>query len=281
MSCLRLDPALACAIALVPLSFLALSPPATAQRVEQSVQCVIHPSVEVQLGSATVGLLSEITVERGHHVRQGDIVAQLESSVQVVELTMAELRASSNIESEIARTRADLTELRGARIEELYARQIATAEQYEELQAERRLVALETERAAIEARAAQLERDRAETMLGLRRIRSPIDGIVVERLLSPGEFVHQDAPVLRLAQIDPLHVEAYLPAAMLHAVKEGMVATVYPQEPVGGAHVAEVAVVDQIIDAASSTFGVRLELPNPDGAIRAGLRCDVAFHAAP
>ena len=262
-------------------AFLALSAPTGAQAVEPRVQCVIHPSMEIQLGSATVGLLSEVAVERGQHVRQGEIVARLESSVQEVEVTMAELRASSNIEVEIARTRADLTELRGARIEQLYTRQIATEEQYQELQAERRLVTLETERAAIEARAALLERERAETMLGLRQIRSPIDGIVVERLLSPGEFVHQDAPVLRLAQIDPLHVEAYLPTAMLHTVEEGMTATVYLQEPVGGAHPAEVVVVDQIIDAASSTFGVRLELPNPDSTIRAGLRCELALRAEP
>ena len=249
----------------------------TATALEARQQCVIHPSMEIRLSSATVGLLTDVPVERGEPVQQGQILARLESSVQEVELSLATLRASSNIELEIARARAELTETRGARIEELFARQVATEAQFEELQAERRLVALETERAALEAEAAQMERDRAARLLSLRQIRSPINGIVVERMLSPGEFVHQDAPVLHLAQIDPLHVEAFLPASMLNAVSVGTQATVFPQEPLGGSYEATVVVVDQVVDAASSTFGIRLVLPNPDGTISAGLRCEVAF----
>ncbi|NYS26006.1 efflux RND transporter periplasmic adaptor subunit [Rhodobacteraceae bacterium 2376] len=258
-------------------TLLALLHGGTVAALETRQQCVIHPSMEIRLSSATVGLLTEVPVERGETVQEGQILARLESSVQEVELSMATLRAGSNIELEIARARAELTETRGARIEELFARQVATEAQYEELQAERRLVALETERAALEAEAALMERDRAERLLALRQIRSPINGIVVERMLSPGEFVHQDAPVLHLARIDPLHVEAYLPASMLNAVSVGTEATVFPQEPVGGAYQAVVVVVDQVVDAASSTFGIRLALPNPDTKISAGLRCEVAF----
>jgi multidrug efflux pump subunit AcrA (membrane-fusion protein) len=38
-----------------------------------------------------------------------------------------------------------------------------------------------------------------------------------------------------------------------------------------------VIVVDPVVDAASGTFGVRLELPNPEHAIPAGLKCRVRF----
>jgi hypothetical protein len=40
-----------------------------------------------------------------------------------------------------------------------------------------------------------------------------------------------------------------------------------------------VTVVDRVFDAASSTFGVRLELPNPDYSLPAGLRCRIRFLA--
>ena len=40
-------------------------------------------------------------------------------------------------------------------------------------------------------------------------------------------------------------------------------------------HVAVVKTVDRVIDAATNTFRVRLELPNPGGALPAGLRCKV------
>jgi membrane fusion protein, multidrug efflux system len=58
------------------------------------------------------------------------------------------------------------------------------------------------------------------------------------------------------------------------------VARVFPQAPIGGEYEARVLVVDPLLDPASGTFGVRLELPNPEGRLQAGLRCEVTFTPA-
>ena len=50
-----------------------------------------------------------------------------------------------------------------------------------------------------------------------------------------------------------------------------------PERPIGGSYSAVVKVVDRVIDAASGTFGVRLELPNRERKIPAGVRCRVRF----
>jgi hypothetical protein len=50
---------------------------------------------------------------------------------------------------------------------------------------------------------------------------------------------------------------------------------------VGGKHKAQVKSLDRVIDAGSGTFGVRLELANPDFQIPAGLNCRVRFPAEP
>ena len=50
-----------------------------------------------------------------------------------------------------------------------------------------------------------------------------------------------------------------------------------PEAPIGGQYTAEVKIVDRVIDAASGTFGVRLELPNPGYRLQAGLKCKVIF----
>ena len=60
-------------------------------------------------------------------------------------------------------------------------------------------------------------------------------------------------------------------------IKIGMTADVRPEAPIDGVFKAKVTVVDKVIDAASSTFGVRLEIPNRDLALPAGLRCNVEF----
>jgi multidrug efflux pump subunit AcrA (membrane-fusion protein) len=125
-------------------------------------------------------------------------------------------------------------------------------------------------------RLAELDLQRASVVLALRTIRSPITGVVVERLLSPGEFVSQ-AAILKIARIDPLRVEVFVPVAMLGRVRLGMLGEVRPEPPVNGVYEARVTIVDRVVDAASGTFGVRLELPNPDYRLPAGLKCKVRF----
>ena len=56
-----------------------------------------------------------------------------------------------------------------------------------------------------------------------------------------------------------------------------MVAEVRPEKPGGGVLEASVKIVDRVVDAASGTFGVRLELPNPEYRLSAGLKCKVTF----
>jgi multidrug efflux pump subunit AcrA (membrane-fusion protein) len=47
-----------------------------------------------------------------------------------------------------------------------------------------------------------------------------------------------------------------------------------------GTYSARITVIDRVIDAASGTFRIRLELPNPKNEIPAGLRCKVKFPGA-
>ena len=78
-------------------------------------------------------------------------------------------------------------------------------------------------------------------------------------------------------QIDPLRVEAALPVEAFGQVRVGMTGTVEWETAVSDPHVAQVTVVDPIVDAASGTIGVRLELPNPDTRLPAGTKCWVTF----
>ena len=116
-------------------------------------------------------------------------------------------------------------------------------------------------------------------MLALRTIRSPVNGVVVEVMRKAGEFgaITFKDPIMKLAEIDPLHVEAILPASMYGKVKRGQRAVVVPETAIGGRYEIPVSIVDPVIDAASGTLGVRLELPNRKGAIPAGVRCRVQF----
>jgi multidrug efflux pump subunit AcrA (membrane-fusion protein) len=82
-----------------------------------------------------------------------------------------------------------------------------------------------------------------------------------------------NAFILKLAQIDLLRVKVIVPLAYYRRVKLGQRAEVIPEKPLEGHYPATISVVDKVIDAASGTFQVRMDLPNPKGALPGGVRC--------
>jgi multidrug resistance efflux pump len=70
---------------------------------------------------------------------------------------------------------------------------------------------------------AELEVKRAEEVLAQRAIHSPVNGVVVALLLHPGELAssNQKDPILRLMEIDPLHVELVLPVSQFGKIRRG------------------------------------------------------------
>ena len=123
----------------------------------------------------------------------------------------------------------------------------------------------------------RLDLDRSRAALSLRTIESPVTGLVMRRGLAAGEYVHQEASIATLAELDPLHVEVFLPSGLFPRLSVGMTATVRPAPPIGGAYPAEVTVIDRVFDATSNTVGLRLSLPNPGSRIPGGQRCSVEF----
>jgi RND family efflux transporter MFP subunit len=240
--------------------------------------CVMNPFLTVKLGSPVPSVLSELLVDRGDAVKKGQAVARIESSVERAAVAVNEVRASS--EAEIEAKKALLEAKNGVfkRKTELQSHNIGSTQDVETAQADYNVAKQDVALAELNKKMAELELARSRAMLEQRTIRSPIDGVIVERTLGPGEYVRQDATIVTVASIQPLNVETYLPVRYFGELKVGDMAVVHPDEPVGGDHDARVSIVDEVFDAASGTFGVRLSLPNPDNLLPGGLRCHVSFN---
>lgn len=242
--------------------------------------CIIKPHVTVQLGSAVSGVLSATLVDRGDIVKQGQVVAQLESSVEQATLALDRMRASNDSAIKVEEADKELSAREAERKKFLVDQKIANMNSLDELQTKVREGELRVEQARMDQRLAALTADRSERALALKQIRSPIDGVVIERKLSAGEYIYEQTSIMTIAQVDPLNVELVLPLDRYGSIKVGSTGIVHPAAPVGGAYPAKADVVDPVIDAASDTFGVRLVLPNPDRAIPAGIRCTVEWPSA-
>lgn len=239
--------------------------------------CIIKPHVTVQLGSAVNGLLSEILVDRGDAVKKGQVVARLESSVEQATLALDRMRAANDSAVKVEEADKELSEREAERKKFLVAQKIANLNSLDELETKVREGVLRVQQAQTDQRLAALTAERSERALELKQIRSPVDGVVIERKLSAGEYIYEQTSIMTIAQIDPLNVEVVLPLDRYGSIKVGSTAIVHPVAPVGGAYAAKAQVVDPVIDAASDTFGVRLLLPNPNHTIPAGIRCTVEW----
>jgi len=244
------------------------------------LDCVINPSVVADLGSSVPGVISTVRVDRSDLIQQGQVVAELESSVEVLAAELARARAEMDAEIELRRVNAAFGHRQHRRTEDLYQRKVISTNDMDERQTEARLASLQLRQAMENQQLAELERQRAEKLLHRRTIESPISGVVMERFKTVGEYV-EDQPVMRVAQLDPLHVEVFVPVDRLGAVSEGMQAQVWSEAVPGTNWEASVTRVDRVADVASGTYGVRLELPNPDYKVPAGLRCRIQFASAP
>jgi RND family efflux transporter MFP subunit len=241
------------------------------------LDCLIEPSRTVNLGSEIVGLIDRIEVERGDLISEGQVLVRLESSVKQASVEIARARAGMDAAILARATSQKLGLEKMIRARKLYNEKTMSLDVRQEIEAEARLADLHLQEAYDSKHLARLELERAERDLSRRTITSPVSGVVVERIMSEGEVVDDDKVILRIARIDPLRVEAILPAARFGKIEKGQKATVIPEIPGDKLHVASVALVERVIDPASGTFGVSLDLPNPDLSIPSGLNCEVRF----
>ena len=248
-----------------------------ASTAESQYDCLIEPKSVVDLGTAEEGVISQVLVDRGQIVKVGDVIAELDSELETLQVKLRELRANNRVEILSSQARLKYRIIEMGRMEKLHSKSITSTKNLDEASIERDLAAYAVEAAKLDHRFAQVELKQAEARLKRRTVLSPVDGIVTEVSAAAGEFAHEQAIVATIAELNPLHVEVYLPVSLYGRVREGMNALVYPEQPIGGSYEAEVAVVDKVFDAASRTFGVRLILPNDDLRLPAGLRCKVAF----
>jgi len=243
----------------------------------EDTTCLIKPRKLVLLGSPVAGLLSEDLVERGDTVTRGQVVARLESSVEQATLAYDRAKAQSDVAIRTEQSNMQLATRMADRKRGLVQEKIANINSLDELEAKAAEGRLRIEQAQLDQKLAMLTAERSRRLADLKDVRSSIDGVVIERKLSAGEYVYEQTPIMTIAQIDPLNVELVVPISRYGTIKLGARAEIQPNAPVGGAYTATVEVVDPVIDAASDTFGVRLLLPNPNRTIPAGIRCHVVW----
>jgi RND family efflux transporter MFP subunit len=242
--------------------------------------CVIEPRQVLEIRSPIEGLIDKVHVNRGDIVRKGQVIAEIDSAVERAAAAIAQQRASMEGAVLAGKSRVEFSGHKADRAKQLHSEKYVSAEARDQALTEHRLAKAELQDAEDNRRVAELEYKRQMEIIRLKTIRSPVDAVVIERIQNAGELAEAGVgrkPIFKLAEIGVLHVEVLLPAKAYGKVKLATQVDVKPEIPAGTQYRATVKVVDRVLDTASGTFGVRLELPNPQRNLVAGIRCTATF----
>lgn len=248
----------------------------------ESFDCLIEPTQMVDVRSPVIGVLESVHVRRGDKVRRGQLIVTLESSAEKAAAELAAFKSTMSAPLEVSRTKVEYSRRTYERRRDMHSKNLMSGQEKDEAESELRSAEAELRLAKENQELARLEAREKASLLQRRTIRSPFSGVVADQQLFAGEVVDPgsgDKPILRLAQLDPLRVHVILPRASFGKVNVGDQADITPELTSIKSVRGTVRIVDSLIDAASGTFGVFLEVPNPKLEIPAGLRCRASFQA--
>ncbi|MGA0613970.1 efflux RND transporter periplasmic adaptor subunit [Paracoccus sp. KR1-242] len=209
----------------------------------------LQPRNSVILRARTEGQLQDI-VAQGTRVHAGDALGQLSMDDRPARIAQAQANLAS------VQRNAEASE------------QLANRGVRSNLEAQARQAELEAARAALQA----VEIDIENTTL-----QAPFDGTVSRLIVEAGSFVARGGEVLEIVNNDPLLAIVQVQQSEIANVRPGMAARV---GVIGGkVHQGKVSFVAPVADAATRTFRVEIEIPNPDAAIPAGISAEVTLIA--
>jgi len=101
-------------------------------------------------------------------------------------------------------------------------------------------------------------------------IRAPFDGYVAERLVSQGQYIQTQAPVMRIVRLQPLKITAEVPEKFAPWIQTGRELSVrvdaYPSQVFTG----KVVRISPAVNLRSRAFAIEGEVPNADGRLKPG-----------
>jgi RND family efflux transporter MFP subunit len=254
---------------------------------------------EVTLATKVPGRLSTIDVDLASPVKQGQLIAQIETTdyefgVQQAVAALGQARAQLGLSSEGPRVRIDpdataivrqaKATLEEARVNEARLAQLANEglTPRADLDAARATLvraeaSLESAREEVRLREAQVRQRESELSIARQRladttIRSPLDGFVQARRASRGEYLPAGAPVAEVVRIDPLRLRLAVPEREATSVRAGQPVRVRVSGQSSGAPGEYSGVVARLapsLDAQSRSLLIEADIVNP-GTLRPG-----------
>jgi membrane fusion protein (multidrug efflux system) len=250
---------------------------------------------QADVAAETSGRVISTPVERGTPVSQGTELVRLsavetEASVKEAEANAAQIEArlaqpatgsfDVNRVPEVANARANfaLAESEFSRIEKLLAERVVSQSEYDQrkTQVEAARQQLESAKNGAEQQYQALQAARARVTLARKAasdtvVRAPFSGVVVERLVSTGDYVTRGTKVAQVVRIMPLRIALTVPEQFVADVKVGQPVSFSVDAFSGRAFDGRVRYVSPSLRAEQRALTVEAVVPNSNGELKPGM----------
>ena len=249
------------------------APPGPASDVILTVSGYIVNRERIELSPRFLGVVKWIGVKKGDAVTNGQVVVLLDDAEYKARLLEAEGHLAS------AQANVSKAQLDFERVTELAKTEIETKKALDDAR-------LELESARARAREAEGNRDVARTYLDWTTIRSPVNGVVLERLVDPNELVVPQSfggtrgpstALIALADPKDLQVEIDVSEADLSKIALGQKCHVSPEAYPDKHYPGLVAEIAPEANRSKGTLGIKVQILNPDHFLTPELSAKVEF----
>lgn len=222
------------------------------ERVERTVDFVgtLRADAEAEVATEVDGRLLTIEADLGDQVKEGQVLASLDSATLDAQLR----EATANLQ------KASTDE---ARAEKLKAQGVMSQQEFDTISSAQHV--------------AQARRDVLAIHLAHTKIRAPFAGRIAKRMVDVGNYVRVGTPIFVLVADDPLRLRGEVPERFVSelAIGQRVRGTVeaFPGEVLEG----RLARISAAADSTSRALTVEATIPNPDGKLKVGFFCKAAI----
>lgn len=204
----------------------------------------LTPEKGVTVSAEQPGKVVKINFESGALVQHGDVLVELDTSVE-----------EANLESALAR-------------QNWAQRQLARAQRLRQSNAVSQEV---LDDAVAQAQQASAEVESLRAVISKKKIAAPFTGHTGIRLVNLGQYVAAGAEIVPLHSLNPLFVDFTVPQKSIADISSGQSVEVSVDAYRGTVFSGVISAVDPQIDENTRNVHVRATVPNPDGKLRPGM----------
>jgi membrane fusion protein, multidrug efflux system len=240
----------------------------------------IQPLEEAVIYARASGFVSRWFVDLGAKVKEGDVLAQIDTPELDQELSQARATHARAVAAEVQATaQRDLAKTRFDRTGKLVDAGIAAQQDLDTAEAQSAVGDADVNVAQANVQAERANLRKLGDLRGFARVTAPFAGTITERSVDRGSLVTAGnaTPLFKLAATETVRVYVQVPQDLAPAIAVGGTASVGVREFAGQTFEGHVAHTSGALDATTRTLTTEVRVPNPDGRLLSGMYAEVSF----